>query len=271
MKDLSTTLEQDQPRTIGALDLRVGGTGQLRHLYQQGASKALFARKRAGTEAIFINTSGGITGGDQLNGYFETSNTACLSVTTQGCERIYRSRTRVNGTVDNRLVVRDQSSLFWLPQETLFYDGGHLERRLSINVSSGATALIVEPMLFGRLAMGEYDLSGNLQECVTLSIDGQLAFQDATHFSGNITETLDRPAVLAGARATALVVFSSRIASAVLPKIRLLLNDTSGASLVQDQLMIARLIAADGMTLRRMLIPIIAEITQTDLPKTWRL
>lgn len=271
MKDLSTTLEQDQPRTIGALDLRVGGTGQLRHLYQQGASKALFARKRAGTEAIFTNTSGGITGGDQLNGYFETSNTACLSVTTQGCERIYRSRTHVNGTVDNRLVVRDQSSLFWLPQETLFYDGGHLERRLSINVSSGATALIVEPMLFGRLAMGEYDLSGNLQECVTLSIDGQLAFQDATHFSGNITETLDRPAVLAGARATALVVFSSPIASAVLPKIRLLLNDTSGASLVQDQLMIARLIAADGMTLRRMLIPIIAEITQTDLPKTWRL
>ena len=271
MKDLSTSLEQDQPRTIGALDLRVGGTGQLRHLYQQGASKALFARKRDGTEAIFINTSGGITGGDQLNGYFETSDTACLSVTTQGCERIYRSRACVNGTVDNRLVVRNQSSLFWLPQETLFYDGGHLERHLTIDVSSDATALIVEPMLFGRLAMGEHHLSGNLQECITLSIDGQLAFQDATHFSGNITQTLDRPAVLAGARATALVVFSSLIAGAVLPTIRDMLNETSGASVTQDHLLIARLIAPDGMTLRRMLVPIITILTQTDLPKTWRL
>jgi urease accessory protein len=271
MKDLIKSSEKDQPRTIGALDLRVRGTGQLRHLYQQGASKALFARKRVGTEAIFINTSGGITGGDQLDGYFETSDTACLSVTTQGCERIYRSRSGKNGTVHNRLAVRDQSALFWLPQETLFYDGGHLERRLSIDVSSEASALIVEPMLFGRLAMGEHHLSGNLQDCVTLSIDGQLTFQDATHFWGNITETLDRPAVMAGARATALVVFSSQIAGAVLPKIRLLLNDTSGASLVQDHILIARLIAADGMALRRMLIPIIAEITQTDLPKTWRL
>ena len=57
-------------------------TGQLRHLYQQGASKALFARKRLGTEAIFINTSVGITGGDELNGYFETSET----VTTSFCD-----------------------------------------------------------------------------------------------------------------------------------------------------------------------------------------
>ena len=271
MKDVNIHIEHDQPRTQGELDLRVGGTGQLRHLYQQGASKVLFARKRLGTEAIFINTSGGITGGDELKGYFETSETAGLSLTTQGCERIYKSHTCVNGTVNNRLVVRDQSSLFWLPQETLFYDGGHLERRLLIDASSEATALIVEPMLFGRLAMGEHKLSGNLKDCISLSIDGQLAFQDATHFSGNITETLDRPAVLAGARATALVVFSSRIASVVLPKIRDMLNETSGASVTQDHLLIARLIAPEGMTLRRMLVPIITLLTQTDLPKTWRL
>ena len=149
--------------------------------------------------------------------------------------------------------------------------GGHLERHLTIDVSSDATALIVEPMLFGRLAMGEHHLSGNLQECITLSIDGQLAFQDATYFSGNITQTLDRPAVLAGARATALVVFSSLIAGAVLPTIRDMLNETSGASVTQDHLLIVRLIAPDGMTLRRMLVPIITMLTQTDLPKTWRL
>jgi len=56
-----------------------------------------------------------------------------------------------------------------------------------------------------------------------------------------------------------------------LPTIRDMLNETSGASVTQDHLLIARLIAPDGMTLRRMLVPIITMLTQTDLPKTWRL
>jgi urease accessory protein len=67
------------------------------------------------------------------------------------------------------------------------------------------------------------------------------------------------------------VIFSSPFAKAVLPKIRSHLNDTSGVSLVRDQLLVSRLIAPEGMALRRMLIPIINVMTQTDLPKTWRL
>ena len=59
MKDVNIHIEHGQPRTQGELDLRVGGTGQLRHLYQQGASKALFARKRLGIEAIFNSTQSG--------------------------------------------------------------------------------------------------------------------------------------------------------------------------------------------------------------------
>ena len=271
MKDLTVEIHDEQPRTVGAIDLRVGGTGQIQHLYQKGASKALFARKKIGTEAIFINTSGGITGGDELQGYFETNERACLCVTTQGFERIYRSRAQINGTVRNTIAVKDQSTFYWLPQETLFYDGGHLDRSLTVHTSSDASTLIVEPLLFGRLAMGEHSISGHLTDRVTVLIDGTLVFQDATRFRGNITEILDAPAVLAGARATALVIFSSPFAKAVLPKIRSHLNDTSGVSLIRDQLLASRLIAPEGMALRRMLIPIINEVTQTDLPKTWRL
>ena len=91
MKDLVESTTETQPRTIGVLDLRFGGTNQLQNLYQEGASKALFARKQNGAEAICINTSGGITGGDRLTGHFETRDSAHLCVTTQGFERIYRS------------------------------------------------------------------------------------------------------------------------------------------------------------------------------------
>lgn len=271
MNDLSSAICDAQPRTIGVLGLRLGCNSQLEDLYQQGASKALFARKRYGAEAIFINTSGGITGGDNLKGDFETSDDACLCVTTQGFERIYKSRNKTSGVVKNTITVRDKSSFCWLPQETLFYDGGHLDRSLTVNASSDASALIVEPMLFGRLAMGEVELYGKLRDRITLSIDGKLCFQDCTEFSGSITNVLNRPTVMAGARATALVILSSHRASAVLPKILPLLNETSGASLINRRLMVSRLIAPEGMALRQMLIPIINEITQVDIPKTWRL
>lgn len=271
MKDLVEPTTETQPRTIGVLDLRFGGTSQLQNLYQEGASKALFARKQNGAEAICINTSGGITGGDRLTGHFETRDGAHLCVTTQGFERIYRSLDKTSGVIKNSITVRDKSSIYWLPQETLLYDGGHLDRSLVVNADSSASVLIVEPTLFGRIAMGEDQICGSLVDRITLSLDGALAFQDATKFTGDISNIVNRPAVMAGARATALVIYSSRAAGAVLPKILPILNSTSGASLLSDRLMVSRLIAPDGMKLRQMLIPIIREITNSDIPRTWRL
>jgi len=271
MKDLVEEVSETQPRTNGVLDFRFGGTSQLENLYQEGASRALFVRKQTGAEAICINTSGGITGGDKLTGNFETRDGAHLCVTTQGFERIYRSRNKTSGIVKNSISVRDKSVFYWLPQETLFYDGGHVDRSLNINADSSASILVVEPTLFGRVAMGEHKLNGRFRDRITLSVDGSLVFQDATEFFGDISDVLNRPAVMNGARATAIVIYSSQAAGFILPKILPILNSTSGASLLSNRLIVSRLIAPDGMKLRQMLIPIINEITKSDIPKTWRL
>jgi urease accessory protein len=53
-----------QPRAEGKLSIDIGGGSQIEMLYQQGASKVLFPRRLVGTEAIYINTSGGLTSGD---------------------------------------------------------------------------------------------------------------------------------------------------------------------------------------------------------------
>ena len=47
MKDLAVEIHDEQPRTVGAIDLRVGGTGQIQHLYQKGASKALLPERKS--------------------------------------------------------------------------------------------------------------------------------------------------------------------------------------------------------------------------------
>ena len=270
MKDVLTSLVQT-PRTVGALNMHMGEQNRLREFYQQGAAKMLFARQRKGAQGIYINTAGGLTGGDQLACDLRTSDQTNFTFTTQGCERVYRALDETPAYVQNKVAVQDHSVFHWLPQETLFYDGGRLDRRSTFDVSSSATALIVEPILFGRLAMGEWDLIGYLRDHLILRIDGELVFQDLTLFDGQISSQLDKPAVVDGARATALILYVSDTAHADVAKIKALLNATSGASLIRDDVMVTRLIADSGSDLRRMLAPIIIELTDGNLPKSWRL
>lgn len=231
----------------------------------------LFARQQIGAQGIYINTSGGLTGGDCLDCNITLKDDAQFTLTTQGCERVYRSVDKAIARVRNSARIEELAAFHWLPQETLFYDGGQLERSFEIDLAASASALIVEPVLFGRLAMGERDLTGGFQDRLRLRIGGTLAFEDATHFAGDISKLLDRPAVLAGARASALVVYAASGAGAFLEGVRAALNPTSGASLIQEHLLVARLIAATGHELRRMLVPIITHITAHNLPKPWRL
>ncbi len=271
MKDLSTSTNIKPPRTIGALSVQMAGQNSLRDLYQQGASRMLFARQRSGAQGIFINTSGGLTSGDRLDTNLALEENVEFTFSTQGCERVYRSVDNTPAKVRNHACVQDETFLNWLPQETILYDGGCLNRQSDFDIASSSSALIVESLLFGRLAMGERHLFGSLKDQITLRIDDETVFKDVTFFDGDISAQLDRPAIMAGARATALVLYSSKNAGKTLGNIREFLNATSGASLVQEQLIVARLIADTGKDLRQMLVPIIRELASNDVPKSWRL
>lgn len=272
MKDSTSSTITKPPRTIGALSMQMAGKNSLRDLYQQGASRMLFAKQRDGAaHGIFINTSGGLTSGDCLDTSIVLKNNVDFTFSTQGCERIYRSASDASAEVHNHVRVQDEAFLNWLPQETIFYDGACLNRQSVFDIASSSSALIVESLLFGRLAMGESYLFGHLNDQITLRIDDETIFKDVTNLDGDISAQLERPAIMAGARATALVLYSSNYAWKKLGHIREFLNATSGASLVQEQLIVGRLIADTGKDLRQMLAPIIRELASNDIPKTWRL
>ena len=260
-----------QPRAEGKLCLNVGDSSQIEMLYQQGASKVLFPRQLNGKQAIYINTSGGLTSGDSFTTEIKSKGDAQFTFTTQGFERVYRSTDGRCAKIRNTLHITEQASCHWLPQETLFYDGGALDRRLSVNLDPGASALIVEPLLIGRLAMGETHVHGSFHDCVSVNISGEPIFIDNTALTGDITSMLDRPAVAAGARAIALILYRARDADLAVGRIISMLNGYSGASLLRNDLCVARLIAEDGLELRKMLLPILDDLTRSSVPKTWRL
>jgi urease accessory protein len=79
-----------------------------------------------------------------------------------------------------------RARLLWLPQETLLFDGARLERRLFVDMAGDAELLLVESLVFGRLAMGEAAIDARLEDSWRIRRAGRLVFADATRLSSKL-------------------------------------------------------------------------------------
>ncbi|WP_135506926.1 urease accessory protein UreD [Roseovarius aestuariivivens] len=248
----------------GARSTRLGG------LRQQGAMRVLFPRVAHGAmQAVLINTSGGLTGGDRMDIRAKAGAGAALTLTTQAAERAYRASGDAPAVMDTRLEAGAAARLHWLPQETLLFEGCHLRRRLLVEADATAEVLFCEPVIFGRAAMGEVVRDGRFDDRITLSLGGETVLLDATRMAGDLDAQLARTAVAGGARAMALIVLAGPRAAVALPHLRGLLPETAGASLVREDVLVARMLAEDGFALRATLMPALRMLAQDDLPRPW--
>ncbi|MEE4189404.1 MAG: urease accessory protein UreD [Roseobacter sp.] len=264
----------DQPRAIGraSVSSKTGADGNaIDTLRQSGALKLLFPRSTGPLEVVSINTSGGVTGGDDFTLHCTAGKGSCLSITTQAAERAYRAQSGQTGHVDTVLRVEDGGTLWWLPQETILYDGCAFHRRLSVHLAPKARFLMVEPILFGRRAMGEDACSLQFRDRVDIRRGGLPLYRDGITLGGAVGTQLDRPAAGAGARAMASLVYVNGKAESRLEQVRTHLGPAGGASLLQPDVMVLRLLAEDGFDLRRALMPVLDLLTENTLPKSWRL
>ena len=263
-------------RAHGALNIgAVRGSddqSRLKDLRQQGCYRSIFPRPIHGAvEAVIINTAGGITGGDEFATTITANNHAKISVTTQAAERIYRATDLTLGSIQTRLCVKPNAQLYWLPQETILFEGSRLCRRLEAEVAENSKFLMVEPLIFGREASGETLKSCYLDDSVRITTGGKPIYIDRIKLSGDIASILKRPAVANGGRAMASIVLVDPTASVMLAGVHALLPSSAGASLLADNILVVRLLCADSFVLRNALLPILKHLTHNAIPKNWRL
>ncbi|WP_299736771.1 urease accessory protein UreD [uncultured Roseobacter sp.] len=271
---MRTTTLLDQPRAIGAAMVSSKTRAHRSYidgLRQSGALKLLFPRTTGPLEAILINTAGGITGGDSFTISGTAGEGSELTLTTQAAERAYRAQQTQTGHLETHLTVEKGARLNWLPQETILYDGCALRRRLEVEIATGSRFLMVEPVLFGRRAMGEDVHDIHFEDQITLRQEGTVIYRDGVCLSGDAAAQLDRPTIAGGARAMASLVFVAPEAEAYIAPLRDLIGPTGGVSLLRPGVLVARLLAEDGFHLRRRLVPMLDDLTQNQLPKSWRL
>jgi urease accessory protein len=259
----------------GALTVKsVDGRSRIGGLHQRANAKIRIP-KTYGTalEAVLINTTGGITGGDTLRWSLEAGADTTALVTTQACERVYRSTgdpAEVSTTID----VGDNASFFWLPQETILFEGGRLSRTLDVRLSGSARLLALETVILGREAMGETLQGASLHDRWRIRVgDGLIHADDLRLDIGDEIDTGGQ-ALLAQNRVFATIVSvnpdGDEQRDLDLSGIRALLPETGGASRVGKRIVV-RIAARSGYEMRKQLLPVVELMLGGNaLPKVWR-
>jgi urease accessory protein len=246
------------------------GRTRLKTFYQEGAAKIRLPHTHdASLQAVLINTAGGLCGGDDIQWHADAAPGARLVLTTQACERVYRSMGD-DASVATRLRAGANAQLDWLPQETILYEGGRLNRSLEVDLADGATFCAVEAILLGREAMGEAARGALLRDRWRIRRNGRLIHAEATRLSADPLER-DALSLLDGAGAFATILYVGAEAERRLEPIRAMLTGHSGGSVIGERLTV-RATAESGLALRRIIAPIVAALSGAGaLPRLWHL
>jgi urease accessory protein len=266
------TIEAKPQRAFGSAHLVVksfNGHTRIDTLYQEGCAKIrLPETDDRSLEAVMINTSGGLTGGDEMRWRFDVAADCKAQVTTQACERIYKASAGI-ADVASTLKVGERASLAWLPQETILFERSALKRTLIVDLAETSRALIVEPVVFGRKAMGEDVHICLFRDRWRIRREGKLIHAEDFTIGPDTASMLGRPALLGGMRTMATVLLLDTGAERHLEPSRKIIGTKGGASFWSGKLL-ARLVDGDAYSLRKRLVPLIELLNEkAGVPKVW--
>ena len=170
--------DRDLQRVDGAARIAVhgaAGRARITDLFQRSPCKVLVPRidGQSCREAVFLNTAGGIAGGDRLSFGLSAGGDARFTGTTQASERVYRA-IDAPGQIEMRIEAADDAALEWLPQETILFDGGRLSRSTHIHFGGAARLIALDWLILGRSASGETVRQGAFRDDWRVWRDGRL-------------------------------------------------------------------------------------------------
>jgi urease accessory protein len=260
-------------RALGAVAFDVAlvdGVTRRRQLHESGSLRVRFpSPETQGLSAVFVNTAGGVAGGDRFDIDIATGEGARLTVTTAAAEKIYRAQGPA-AQVNIALKAAAGSHLAWLPQETILFDRARISRRIDIDLADTASLLLCEIVVFGRAAMGEKMLAGSFVDRWRLRRGGRLVFAETVRLEGDIGEKLAKPAIAKGGVAigTALIVPGDEALVARIREVSESLSGEVGVS-AWNGFAMARFCAQDAAKLRADMVAVLGSLKGPALPRLW--
>jgi urease accessory protein len=248
----------------------VEGVTRRRQLHESGSLRVRFPSPEAeGLSAVFVNTAGGIAGGDRFDIDIAAGEGSRLTLTTAAAEKIYRAESSP-AQLNISLRAAAGSHLGWLPQETILFDRARVSRQIDIDLADSASLLLCEIVVFGRAAMGERMLQGEFVDRWRIRRGGRLVFAETVRLDGDIGAKLASPAIAKGGVAigTALIVPGDE---ALVERIRTLSESFGGEVGISawNGFAMARFCAQDAARLRADMMAVLGRASGSALPRLW--
>ena len=177
-------------------------------LFQRSPIRIMFPRTSSDAieEAVFLNTAGGIAGGDRLESAVTALTNASIAVSSQAAEKVYRALNEP-ARIATKLKACESARLAWLPQETIVFNWGCLSRETEIELTSGAELLALEWLVLGRAAHGEEMIGGYILDSWRVKKDGRLIWADSFRVANEVFPHLNRKALLSDCKAIGTLIY----------------------------------------------------------------
>lgn len=224
-------------------------------------------------EAVLANTSGGIAGGDTSHVDILVAQNAQALVTGQAAEKIYRS-IDMPASIRTVIKIEDGSTLEYLPQESILFDGAKLNRAVNISLGARSCLLLSEMFVLGRWAMNEDFTRGIFLDRWSIDVAGQPIWREGLRVEGGLS-SLSSSLGFANARALATIFYAGANAAEVLGLARDVIGPMGGATIVRGMLVV-RMLGNEAGMLKQQLGEIISIIRAAalgrpaEVPRVWR-
>jgi urease accessory protein len=261
----------NRARGAVAFDVRlVDGVTRRGALHESGSLRVRFPSPEGeGLSAVFVNTAGGVAGGDRFDIEITAQQGARLTLTTAAAEKVYRA-TGQAAELNIALKVADGAHLSWLPQETILFDRARMSRRIDIDLAESASLLLCEIVAFGRAAMDERMEQGAFVDRWRVRRGGRLVFAETVRLEGDIGRKLGQRATANGGVAigTALIVPGDE---ALVERVREIASSFGGEAAISawNGFAMARFCAQDAARLRADMMAVLGRASPAPLPRLW--
>ncbi|WP_238547653.1 urease accessory protein UreD [Meridianimarinicoccus roseus] len=264
-------------RTRGLAEVALDGGGKrgarLTRLYQRGSAKAFLPRIHSDRpEVVFLNTAGGLTGGDDMRFDLRLGPGVTAVATTQTAERAYASLGDP-ARMAVQLRVGAGGMLHWLPQETILFDRSTLARRTVADLEGDAGLVLCETIVLGRAAMGERLTDVSCEDWREVRRDGRPVLLEPFRLCGAALAVRDGPAMLGDAVSVSSLALCAPGAADRLGAVREVLDGLPGpvraAAAGWDDKLVVRALSREAQALRKAVAAVLGVLTGAALPRVW--
>ena len=257
-------------RARGQVILHLNGQ-KIEKLYQAGCAKMMLPKTYSDmTEAVMLNTAGGITGGDQID-ISVVAQDCALVTTSQTAERFYKSSTSP-ARISIQLKAQEGAHLHWLPQETILFDGAEIDRSIRLDMQSDSHCVLAESLVLGRGAMGEVVQNCHFTDSWRLYRDGVLFHAEQLCLTGDVRDVLAASAGGNAARLLTTIIYAGADAEQAAERLKPIISASRSANALScwREKLVVRLVSADAPAGRADIVKLLLALRQQPLPRVWQ-